>query len=255
MTSTSPASIALITGASRGLGQSTALHLAQAGTDLLFTYRRDEAEARATAARIEKLGRTVRFLRLDVGDSASFPAFAAEVHRVLQETWGRPRFDFLVNNAGIASSASVTETTEAQFDELYRIHLKGTFFLTQQLLPLLADGGRIVNLSTSITRYSFPGAAAYAAMKGAVEVLTRYLALELGPRRITVNSVAPGGIATDIGGGMLRDPALQQSVASITALGRMGQPEDIGGVVAMLLGPGAGWINGQRIEVNGGVTL
>lgn len=248
--------IALITGGSRGLGRSMALHLAQSGTDVVLTYRSKEQEAHDVVRRIEALGRRAVALQLDVADSATFSAFADRLRQVLQATWQRDRFDQLVNNAGTGAHAAFTETTEAQFDELVAVHLKAAFFLTQKLLPLIADGGQIVNISSGLARFSFPGYAAYAAMKGGVEVLTRYLAKELGPRRIAVNTVAPGAIETDFGGGAVRDNAqLNAQIAGVTAQGRVGLPDDIGGAVAALLAPGTHWITGQRIEVSGGMML
>ena len=248
--------IALITGASRGLGRHTALALAAQGVDLILTYQRNQAEAQAVVQQVQALGRRAVALPLDLADSASFAAFAAQVKQALTETWQRPQFDFLVNNAGIGLHASFADTTEEQFDLLARIHLKGPFFLTQALLPLLADGGRIVNTSSGLARFSFPGYAAYAVMKGGVEVLTRYLAKELGPRGIRVNTVAPGAIETDFGGGVVRDnAAMNQQIASVTALGRVGLPDDVGGAVAALLSEGSGWITGQRVEVSGGMML
>ena len=248
--------IALVTGASRGLGRNTALKLAARGVDLILTYRSRADEARAVVAEIERLGARAVALPLDVGDSRAFPAFAQAVREHLRATWQRERFDYLVNNAGIGIHAPFAETTEAQFDELMNIHLKGTFFLTQALLPLIADGGRIVNISTGLARFALPGYAAYAAMKGGVEVLTRYLAKELGPRGIAVNVVAPGAIETDFGGGAVRDNAgLNRFIAAQTALGRVGQPDDIGDAIATLLLPQNRWINAQRIEVSGGMFL
>lgn len=248
--------IALITGGSRGLGRNTALKLAQQGSDVILTYRSNRAEADAVVAQIEQSGRRAVALALDVGDSSSFAAFADQVRDALAQQWQRERFDYLVNNAGIGTHAPIAETTEAQFDELMNIHFKGVFFLTQKVLPLIADGGRIVNISTGLTRFALPGYAAYASMKGAIEVLTRYLAKELGPRGIAVNVVAPGAIETDFGNGAVRDNAqLNAFVASQTALGRVGVPDDIGGVVASLLSPANGWINAQRIEASGGMFL
>lgn len=248
--------IALITGGSRGLGRNTALHLARQGSDVILTYRSNRAEADAVVAQIARLGRRAAALQLDVADSKSFGAFAEQVRGVLAQHWQRDRFDYLVNNAGIGIHASLMETTEAQFDELVNIHLKGVFFLTQKLLPLIVDGGRIVNLSSGLARFALPGYAAYGAMKGAIEVLTRYMAKELGPRGIAVNVVAPGAIETDFGGGAVRDNAqLNAWIASQTALGRVGKPDDIGGVIASLLSPASGWINAQRIEASGGMFL
>jgi NAD(P)-dependent dehydrogenase (short-subunit alcohol dehydrogenase family) len=248
--------IALVTGGSRGLGRSIALKLAEQGTDLILTYKSNEKEAHEVVRQIEALGRCAVALQLDVAESAGFAAFAERVERVLADTWQRARFDQLVNNAGIGAHASIAETTEAQFDLLAAVHLKGTFFLTQKLLPLLEDGGRIVNTSSGLARFTFPGYAAYAAMKGGIEVLTRYMARELGPRRIAVNTIAPGAIETDFGGAAVRDnPQLNARVAGVTALGRAGLPDDVGGAVAALLSDGTGWITGQRIEVSGGMML
>ena len=248
--------IALITGGSRGLGKSTVLHLAQKGTDVILTYHSKAEEARQVVAEVEKSGRKAVAFQLDTGDTRAFPDFAKQVKRALQERWGRDRFDFLVNNAGIGVHEAFSDTTEAQFDRVMNINLKGVFFLTQALLPLIADGGRIVNLSSGLARFTLPGHSAYAATKGAIEVLTRYLAKELGKRGISVNAVAPGAIETDFGGGMVRDNREVNSfIASQTALGRVGLPDDIGAMIALLLCEGNRWVNGQRIEVSGGVNL
>ncbi|XHS77185.1 SDR family NAD(P)-dependent oxidoreductase [Burkholderiaceae bacterium UC74_6] len=248
--------ITLITGGSRGLGRNAALHLAEAGHDLVVTYRNHREEAESVVTEAQTRGARALALPLDVGQSASFPAFAEAVGQALNEHWQRDRFDNLVNNAGMGMHASIADTTEAVFDELVNVHFKGVFFLTQKLLPLLNDGGRILNVSSGLTRFALPGYAAYGAMKGAVEVLTRYLAKELGPRRIAVNTIAPGAIETDFGGGRVRDNAdLNAFVASITALGRAGKPDDIGGAITALLSPGSGWINAQRIEASGGMFI
>jgi len=253
--STSP-SIVLVTGGSRGLGKSTALHLAKQGHGVILTYRSKQAEAAEVVAQIEALGQKAVALPLDVSNSSSFAAFAAQVREVLLAQWGSSTFNALINNAGTGAHASLMDTTEAQFDDMVNIHLKGVFFLTQKLLPLMADGGRIVNLSSGLTRFALPGYAAYAAMKGAVEVLTRYMAKELGPRGIAVNTVAPGAIATDFGGGAVRDtPQLNAFVASQTALGRVGEADDIGAMVASLVSPDNRWVNAQRIEVSGGMFV
>ncbi|MDB6062676.1 MAG: short-chain dehydrogenase/reductase [Verrucomicrobiaceae bacterium] len=248
--------IALITGASRGLGKNAALKLAASGVDVILTYRSRKDEADAVVAEIETLGARAVALALDIGNSASFDAFAGQVRDALATTWQRERFDFLVNNAGIGVYGTIDQTSEAQFDELMNIHLKGPFFLTQKLLPLLADGGRILNVSTGLTRFALPGYGAYATMKGGIEVLTKYLAKELGPRGIAVNVLAPGAIETDFGGGRVRDnEELNAFVASQTALGRVGLPDDIGDVIAILLSDGARWVNAQRIEASGGMFL
>lgn len=250
------AKIAIVTGASRGLGRNTALHIARGGGDVILTYRNRADDARAVVDEIRALGRQALALQLDVGDTAGFPSFVERVRAGLRDVWQRDRFDHLVNNAGHGDMAAIDTTTEAQFDDLMNVHLKGPFFLTQALLPLLADRGRIVNLSSGLTRVSYPGFAAYAAAKGAVEVLTVYLARELGRRGIAVNTVAPGAIETDFLGGAVRDtPDLNAAFAQMTALGRVGVPDDIGPVIANLLGEGNGWITGQRIEVSGGQAI
>ena len=248
--------IALVTGGSRGLGKSAALKLAEQGTDIILTYRSQASEAAQVVAQIEKMGRRTVALALDVGNTQGFADFTARLRTALDQHWQRKQFDYLLNNAGMGVHASFAETTEANFDALVNVHLKGTFFLTQALLPLINDGGRILNVSTGLTRFASPGFAAYAAVKGAVEVLSRYMAQELGPRRITVNVIAPGAIETDFGGGAVRDNAgLNGLLASQTALGRVGQPDDIGGVIASLLSPANGWINAQRIEASGGMNI
>jgi NAD(P)-dependent dehydrogenase (short-subunit alcohol dehydrogenase family) len=250
------AKIAVITGGSRGLGKNAALKLAEHGNDVILTYRSSRAEAVDVVKQIEALGRRAQALPLDVGVSAGFADFAAKVRELLAKHWQRDRFDYLVNNAGIGVHASFAETTEAQFDELCNIHFKGVFFLTQKLLPLIADGGRIVNISSGLARFSFPGYSAYAAMKGAIEVLSRYMAKELGARGIAVNVVAPGAIETDFGNGAVRDnKQLNAQIASLTALGRVGLPDDIGGVIASLLSAENSWINAQRIEASGGMFV
>lgn len=248
--------IALITGASRGLGKSTALHLAAQGVDIIGTYQSREADAQATVAEIQALGGKAYMLQLDVGQSDSFDGFAKQLGSALKEVFNAEHFDFLVNNAGVGIYNSIAQTTEDQFDQLVNIHFKGPFFLTQKLLPLITDGGRIVNLSSGLARFSMVGYAAYASMKGAVEVWSRYLAQELGPRGINVNVLAPGAIATDFGGGTVRDnPDVNKMIASSTALGRVGEADDIGAAISMLLGDGGKWINGQRIEASGGIFL
>jgi NAD(P)-dependent dehydrogenase (short-subunit alcohol dehydrogenase family) len=247
--------IAIVTGGSRGLGRNTAIALAHRGTDIILTYHSNEAEAASAVAQIEALGRKAIALQLDVGDVGAFGGFVERVETSL-ESWQRDRFDHLVNNAGIGGMAPFLDTTEAQFDALVAVHFKGVFFLTQKLLPLIVDGGRIINISSGLTRFCMPDAAVYAAMKGAVEVLTRYWAKELGPRGIAVNSVAPGAIETDFGGGIVRDyPDVRRLVASVTAMGRPGVPDDIGPMIASLLSEDNRWVTGERIEVSGGMCL
>ncbi|MFJ2994010.1 SDR family NAD(P)-dependent oxidoreductase [Pandoraea sp. NPDC087047] len=248
--------IVLITGGSRGLGRASALAAARRGIDVILTYRSQRAEADAVVAEIVKLGANAVALPLDVADSSQFAPFAAEMQRVLKEVWKRDTFDFLVNNAGTGLHKSVVETTEDEFDQLVRLHLKGPFFLTQTLLPVIADGGRILNVSSGLARFTLPNASAYAMMKGGIEVFSRYLAKELGGRGIRANTIAPGAIATDFNGGTVRDnQAVHQMIASNIALGRVGEADDIGGAVAALLSDETGWINGQRIEASGGMIL
>ncbi len=248
--------IALITGGSRGLGRNTALQLAGKGVDVILTFHSREADANRVVAEIEQRGARAAALQLDTGDSASFTAFADQLRELLQSRRQRDQFDYLVNNAGIGHHVPFAETTQEQFDQLMNVHFKGVFFLTQTLLPLIADGGRIVNVSSGLARFSLPGYSAYAAMKGAIEVLSRYMAKELGERGIAVNVVAPGAIETDFGDGLVRDnKEVNAFIASQTALGRVGLPEDIGGVIASLLSEENRWINAQRIEASGGMFL
>ncbi|AVP96408.1 short-chain dehydrogenase [Ahniella affigens] len=248
--------IAVITGGSRGLGRNTALHLAKQGIDVILTYHSRLDEAQSVVAQIEQLGARAQAVQLDVTNSAGFADFTKRLSQCLETHWQQQRFNYLINNAGMGAHAAFVDTTEAQLDQMYQAHLKAPFLLTQALLPHLADGGRIVNISSGLARFSLPGYAAYAAMKGGVEVLTRYLAKELGPRGIRVNTLAPGAIETDFGGGAVRDnAALNAAIASQTALGRVGLPDDIGGAIAVLVSDAAGWINGQRIEVSGGIGL
>lgn len=248
--------IALVTGSSRGLGKNTALTLAKKGVDVIVTYHSSEAEANSVVAAIEDLGAKAVALQLDTANIKTFDSFAENLKQSLQTTWQTKQFDFLVNNAGIGINKPFAETTEEEFDQLMNIQVKGVFFLTQKLLPLIKDGGRIVNLSSGLARFVLPGYAAYASMKGAIEVLTRYLAKELGSRQITVNTIAPGAIETDFGGGAVRDnPEINSFIASQTALGRVGVPDDIGGAIAALLSEENRWVNAQRIEVSGGQSL
>jgi NAD(P)-dependent dehydrogenase (short-subunit alcohol dehydrogenase family) len=245
--------IALVTGASRGLGRNTALNIARRGADVIITYQSREQEAQDVVTEIRAMGRKAVALQLDTAAVAGFASFAARLRTLLADVWQRDTFDHLVNNAGHGDYALIEHTTEAQFDQLVNVHFKGVFFLTQTLLPLLADGGRIVNLSTGLTRVSAPGWAAYAAAKAAVEMLTLYMAKEFGPRGIAVNTVAPGAIETDFFGGAVRDtPDFNKFFADMTALGRVGVADDIGPMVASLLSEDLRWVNAQRIEVSGG---
>ncbi|CAI8850975.1 SDR family NAD(P)-dependent oxidoreductase [Kosakonia quasisacchari] len=248
--------ITLVTGANRGLGRNTALSIAERGGDVIVAYRGNEDQAKEVVAEIQSLGRKAVALQLDLGYSASFPAFADMLRTRLSEVWGRDTFDHLVNNAGHGEFAMLAETTEAQFDGLFDVHVKGVFFLVQALLPLLANGGRIINFSSGLTRVSYPGFSAYSAAKAAVEMLSVYMARELGPHGITVNTIAPGAIETDFGGGLVRDNSdVNAQFASMTALGRVGVPDDIGPMVASLLREDNRWVTAQRIEVSGGQTI
>jgi NAD(P)-dependent dehydrogenase (short-subunit alcohol dehydrogenase family) len=248
--------IALITGANRGIGRSAALHLARDGVDVIVTYRTHADEAEAVVAEITELGRTAVALPLDVGDVASFDAFAASVRGALHGVWSRDTFDVLVNNGGMSRGGSIADVTEEDVDALIDVHFKGVLFLTQKLLPLLADGGSIVNLSSGLARFTGPQRAVYGSVKGALEVLTRYMAAELGPRGITANVIAPGPVATDFSGGLVRDNAeVREHLVSMTALGRHAVADDIGGAIAALVSPGNRWVTGQRIEVSGGIHL
>lgn len=248
--------IAVVTGGSRGLGKNAALKLAAKGIGIILTYNNNAEDAQQVVREIEQKGVKATALQLNVGDSANFPAFTREVQERLRTVWQRETFDYLLNNAGIGINASFADTTEAQFDQLVNIHFKGPFFLTQSLLPLMKNGGRILNVSSGLARFCQPGYAAYAAMKGAMEVLTRYQAKELGARGISVNIIAPGAIETDFGGGMVRDnEQINQHIAAQTALGRVGLPDDIGDAIAALLSDELHWMNAQRIEVSGGMFL
>lgn len=248
--------IALITGASRGLGRNAALSIARHGGDVIVTYRNGEADAQAVVDQIRQMGRKAVALRLDVANVSSLQDFAQTLGGVLQKEWSRDTFDHLLNNAGHGEMAAFADTTEEQFDGLFNVHVKGVFFLTQALLPLLADGGRIVNYSSGLTRVAYPGFSAYSAAKGAIEILTVYMAKELGSRGIAVNTVAPGAIETDFLGGAVRDmPDLNAQFANMTALGRVGVPDDIGRMVASLLSEDNRWITAQRIEVSGGQAI
>jgi NAD(P)-dependent dehydrogenase (short-subunit alcohol dehydrogenase family) len=253
---TQKSKIAVVTGGSRGLGRDMAINLAKKGIDVLFTYNSNKEKAEEVTAEIQSLGQRAVTFQLDTGKLEQFDAFFSQIAASLTELTGSAKFDFLINNAGTALYAPFAETTEAQFDEALNIHYKGVFFLTQKALPFMHDGGRIINISSGLARFATPGSSAYGSMKGAIEVLTRYLAKELGPRGIAANVVAPGAIETDFGHGHVRDnKAINDQIAAITALGRVGLPEDIGGVVAFLCTEEARWINGQRIEVSGGMNL
>lgn len=248
--------IALVTGSSRGLGKNAALAIAKKGIDVIITYRSKKEEAAAVVAEIEAVGQKAVALSLDTGNVKSFSGFAASLSAALQQHWNTTQFNFLVNNAGIDRWSLFADTTEEAFDDLMNVHLKGVYFLTQQLLPLLADGGRIINLSTGLARFATPGYSAYAAMKGAIEVFTRYLAKELGSRQIAANVVAPGIIKTDFTRSAFEhNENLEAYMNTITSLGRVGVPDDIGGVIAFLCTEEARWINAQRIEASGGMFL
>lgn len=248
--------VALVTGANRGIGRATALQVARDGTDAIITYRSHTEEAEQVVAEIHELGRKAVALQLDAGAIASFDGFAVSVADALRETWNRENFDHLINNGGAQRPGSFVDATEDDFDGLVNVLFKGPLFLTQKLAPLLADGGSIINISSGVTRFYAPEHLIYAACKGAVEVMTRYLAQELGPRQISVNTVAPGATATDFSGGLLRDnEPVQQMVTSVTALGRIGVAEDVGSAIAALLSEENRWVNGQRLEVSGGVHL
>ncbi len=245
--------IAIVTGASRGLGRNTAMAIAKHGGDVIVTYQSRRENAEAVVTDIKAMGRQAIALQLGTGKISSFKNFAEDLRKTLHDTWKRDSFDHLVNNAGHGDYALIGQTTEAQFDGLVNVHFKGVYFLTRTLLPLIADGGQIINLSSGLTRVSFPGYAAYAAVKAAVEVLSVYMAKELGSRKIVVNTVAPGAIETDFGGGAVRDnPEVNKIFADMTALGRAGVANDIGPMIASLLSDDNRWVNAQRIEVSGG---
>jgi NAD(P)-dependent dehydrogenase (short-subunit alcohol dehydrogenase family) len=247
--------IAVVTGANRGLGRAYAVHLAESGVDVVVTYRSSKPQAEEVVAAITAAGRRAVALQLDTSVVNSFPDFAERLGAKLQTRWGRSTFDFLINNAGHDLTASFAETTEKDFDALVDVHLKGVFFLTQTVLPQLADGGAILNVSSGLARVVVPGHSAYGALKGAIEVLTRYQAKELGVRGIRVNAVAPGATATDFGGGMMHDEQVRAYLVSQVAMGRVGEPDDIAAAVASLLSDANGWVTGQRIEVSGGQSL
>lgn len=248
--------IAIVTGGSRGLGKNTALRIAKNGTDLVITYHSNKEKADEVVAEIQKLGRKAAAIQLDTSNTKEFPAFVEKLTSYLNHEYQSPNFDYLINNAGTGGHTSFVNATEDEFDALVNIHYKGVYFLTQKLLPYLNDGGSIVNISSGLARFSHPNTSMYASVKGAIEVVTRILAVELGARRIRVNTVAPGAVQTDFNGGTVRDNEnVNKMISSLTALGRPGLPDDIGGVIAFLCTEDAGWINGQRIEVTGGMHL
>lgn len=255
MSESSSAPLAVVTGGSRGIGRATVLALAGAGIDSIFTYHARKDAAQEVEQLVREHGGRATALELDVTDIASFGSFAERVRESLAAR-GERHFYALVNNAGTSLAKSFEETAPADIDAIFNAHFKSAFFLTQRLLPMIADGGRIINISSGLTRFTFPGRVGYACAKAAVETLTLYLAAELGSRGITVNTVAPGAIATDFSGGVVRDnPEVNRHVASVTALGRVGLPEDIGPMIASLLSPANRWVTGQRIEVSGGMHL
>lgn len=248
--------IALVTGGSRGLGRDMALRLAEKGLDVIITYNSQQQDAEGVAAQIQKAGQKAAALQLNTGDIKSFGSFTTQLQDVLQKTFDATHFDYLINNAGIGGYSPIADVTEDMFDELLNIHFKGVYFMTQKMLPIMNDGGGIVNISSGLTRVSVPGSSVYACMKGAMEIFTRYLAKELGTRGIKANIIAPGAVMTDFGGGHLRnDEQLQKFISSVTALGRPGVADDIGGVVAFLCTEDARWVNAQRIEVSGGMAI
>ncbi|WP_306639734.1 SDR family NAD(P)-dependent oxidoreductase [Sanyastnella coralliicola] len=248
--------IALVTGGSRGIGREIVMSLAQQGTNVVFTYHSNQEAANEVIAAVKETGAHAEALQLDSRDVKSFEAFANGLKETLSSSFNSDKLDYLINNAGTGAFGTVDQTAEEQFDEMMNIHFKGVYFLTQQLLGHLNDGGSIVNISSGLTRFSFPGFSAYASMKGGVEVYTRYLAKELGSRGIRANSLAPGAIATEFGGGVNKhDEEKRGIISSITALGRVGEPEDIGGAVAFLCSDASKWVNGQRIEASGGMLV
>ena len=246
---------AIITGGSRGLGRDMAVNLAKNGADIIFSYHSNREKAETLVSQIESVGQKAIAFPFDANDYKSGQAFIKKTTAYLKEENGNPNFDFLINNAGTGTFNMIANTTEEQFDEMMNVHLKSVYFFTQAALPYLNESGRIINISSGLARFSLPGMSAYAMMKGGIEVFTRYLAKELGERKITANVVAPGAIATDFAGGSNKDEQKAAVISSITALGRVGEAEDIGGVIAFLCSEKAGWVNGQRIEVSGGMLV
>ncbi len=248
--------IGLVTGGSRGLGKNMALRLAEKGNDVIITYHSKKEEANDVVKEIEALGRKCVALQLDVANIKSLDTFLIEVSKILKSNWNTDKFDFLINNAGTGATVQIADVTEENFDNLLNVHFKGVYFLTQKSLLMMNDNGRIINISSGTTRFCNPGYSVYASMKSAIETFTRYLAKDVGARKITVNIVAPGAIETDFNNAAIRNnPQLKTMIAANTALGRVGEAKDIGGIVAFLCSEDAGWINGQRIEATGGVFL
>jgi NAD(P)-dependent dehydrogenase (short-subunit alcohol dehydrogenase family) len=247
--------IALVTGGSRGLGKDMAISLARHGKDVILTYRSKEAEAAETVKEIKSLGRNAVALPLDMGNPKSLDGFVQQLQAALQANWKTDRFDYLINNAGMGATIPFLQVTEDVFDDFLNVHFKGVYFLTQKCVPLINEGGRIINISTGTTRFSNPGYSVYASMKGAIEVFTRYLAKELGPKGIGANVVAPGPVETDFNNAAIKsNPEMKSRLSSLSPLGRVGTADDIGGVVAFLCSDEAAWVNGQRIEVSGGIN-
>lgn len=247
--------IALVTGGSRGLGKDMAVSIAAKGIDVIITYRTQKAEAAETVKLIEEAGQQGAALELNMSDFKSIPVFVQSMKGLLQSKWHRSNFDFLVNNAGMGATVPFTEVTESLFDEFMNVHFKGIYFLTQALVPNMNEGGRIINISTGTTRFANPGYSVYASMKGAIEVFTKYLAKELGSKGIGANVVAPGPVETDFNNAMIRsNPQTKERLSALSPFGRVGAADDIGGVVAFLCTDAARWINGQRIEVSGGIN-
>jgi NAD(P)-dependent dehydrogenase (short-subunit alcohol dehydrogenase family) len=247
--------IALVTGGSRGLGKDMAINIAKKGIDIILTYRNNESDAQQTAKEIESLGRKAAILHLDMIDFNSLDGFVKQVVTTLQSTWNSHSFDFLINNAGMGATVPFEQVTEELFTDFLNVHFKGIYFLCQKLVPYINTGGRIINISTGTTRFSNPGYSVYASMKGAIEVFTRYLAKELGAKGIGANVVAPGPIETDFNNAAIRsNPQMKERIISLSPLSRVGRADDIGGVVAFLCTDDAKWINGQRIEVSGGIN-
>jgi NAD(P)-dependent dehydrogenase (short-subunit alcohol dehydrogenase family) len=248
--------VAIITGGSRGVGKSAALNVARRGTGVILTYNCHPDEAEAVVSEIQKSGGKAAALKLDVTKTASFGDFVSLVEQTLQKEWSQKTFDYLVNNAGTAQRTLIKDTTEEQFDQLTNVHLKGPFFLTQKLIPLMADGGLVLNVSSGLTRFTNPaGVATYASLKGAMEVFTKYIVREYASRKIRANIVAPGALDTQFAGPNGRDENQKKMIGEHTALGRCGEADDIGPLIAALLSDDCRWVNGQRIEATGGVLI